>query len=465
MANGSLTQPSCRNSRNIHQDIMNTKRFVLIMAAFFSIIPLSAQNYHWETDLHHRLLYDFSKTHEEVKSYIQQYIPDVTDQEMNAWEKTEALEVKIIDGQKLYFNNAGPNLFRINDRCKKIKETKDGIEKEGYETTDESNVPLIIKGAPHNPYHIAEPKQIRITYTISVKADAVPDGETVRCWMPFPRRDIKRQQNIKLLSTSEKSYILSPEEYAHSSLYMEKKAEKGKPTVFSESFEFTSFGSWFNLKPENIRPYDENSPLYKTYTSERDRHIIFTPRLYQLADSLTQGINNPLLKAKKIFTWINFHFPWASAREYSTIENIPEYVLENHHGDCGQVTLLFLTLCRICGIPAHFESGFMLHPHSENLHDWGEIYFEGIGWVPVDMSFGIPSYAKNAEESYFFLGGIDSWRMVVNSDFSMPLYPEKTYPRSETVDFQRGEVEWKGGNLYFDKWNWKLSAENTEEKL
>ena len=166
-----------------------------------------------------------------------------------------------------------------------------------------------------------------------------------------------------------------------------------------------------------------------------------------------------------INTWINSHFPWASAREYSTIENIPEYVLENHHGDCGQVTLLFLTLCRICGIPAHFESGFMLHPHSENLHDWGEIYFEGIGWVPVDMSFGIPSYAKNTEESYFFLGGIDSWRMVVNSDFSMPLYPEKTYPRSETVDFQRGEVEWKGGNLYFDKWNWKLSAENTEEKL
>ena len=168
------------------------------------------------------------------------------------------------------------------------------------------------------------------------------------------------------------------------------------------------------------------------------------------------------MKAKHIFKWVNDNFPWASAREYSTIDNIPEYVLANRHGDCGQVTLLFLTLCRISGIPARFESGFMLHPHAENLHDWGELYFEGAGWVPADMSFGIPSYAENEEERYFFLGGIDSWRMVVNSDYGMPLFPEKKFPRSETVDFQRGEVEWDGGNLYFDQWDWHIDVTATE---
>jgi hypothetical protein len=43
-----------------------------------------------------------------------------------------------------------------------------------------------------------------------------------------------------------------------------------------------------------------------------------------------------------------------------------------------------------------------------NLHDWAEIYLEGIGWVPVDQSFGIPVFARSLEEEYFFLGGIDS---------------------------------------------------------
>lgn len=132
--------------------------------------------------------------------------------------------------------------------------------------------------------------------------------------------------------------------------------------------------------------------------------------------------------------------------------------MANNHGDCGQVTLLFLTLCRSIGIPAHFQSGFMLHPGDENLHDWGEIYIQDLGWVPVDMSFGIPAYAQNEKETFFFLGGIDSFRMVVNNDFGCPLYPAKQYPRSETVDFQRGEVEWQGGNLYFDKWKWNIEV-------
>ncbi len=96
----------------------------------------------------------------------------------------------------------------------------------------------------------------------------------------------------------------------------------------------------------------------------------------------------------------------------------------------------------------------MMHPGADNLHDWSEIYLEGIGWIPVDQSFGMPVYARNDAETWFFLGGIDSWRMVVNQDFGKDLYPKKKYPRSETVDFQRGEVEWKGGNLYFDQWDY-----------
>ena len=36
--------------------------------------------------------------------------------------------------------------------------------------------------------------------------------------------------------------------------------------------------------------------------------------------------------------------------------------------------------------------------------------------------------------------------------------PAKTHFRSETVDLQRGEVEWRGGNLYFDKFDYTFEA-------
>lgn len=416
------------------------------------------KQYSWEADLHHRLLNDFSKTREQVKEYIRKYIPDVTDRQLDEWEKTGELECRVIDGEKKYFHNAAPNLFRINKECVRLKAKRDTPGRDGEVTVREDNTRAVMKQAAKSKERIGDPKHFRIRYTITVKPDAVPEGETVRCWLPMPRTDVPRQKNVKLLSTSQPDFVRSPMDYAHSTVYMEKKAEAGKPTVFSEEFEFDAYGAWFDLDTAATTTYDTSSDLYKTYTSERDCHMVFTPQIRALAERLTLGAATPLAKARRIFKWVDDNFPWASAREYSTIENIPAYVLDNHHGDCGQVTLLFLTLCRSLGIPAHFQSGFMLHPGEENLHDWGEIYVPEYGWVPVDQSFGIPAYAKNEQETYFFFGGIDSFRMIVNNDYGCPLYPAKQFPRSETVDFQRGEVEWAGGNLYFDQWRWKLEV-------
>ncbi len=435
------------------------KTVLFFLMAFFSA-KLFAGGVLPQDDLNRRIALDFSKTEAEIRAYIQKYIPNVTDEQMLQWERSGALECRIINGEKRYFRNAAPNLFRIDENCRKIKEAKDGIQHKAYVDDNAVNIPIVMKEASLSSNGLADPKRVRITYTLTVNADAVPAGKVVRCWLPFPRTDFERQKDVKLLKTSERKYILSGNRSDHSTLYMERKAVKGKPTVFKEVFEYTTMGAWKNVQVCNIKPYDTTSSEYKEYTAERFPHMVFSSRLRKLADSLTVGLYNPYDKARAIFTWIDEKFPWASAREYSTIDNIPEYVLDNGHGDCGQVTLLFLTLCRIVGIPAHFESGFHVHPNDDNLHDWGEIYFEGIGWVPVDVSFGRVPNAKDDAMRYFYLGGMDSWRFVVNNDWGKPLIPEKKYPRSETVDFQRGEVEWEGGNLYFNNWEYNYKIEN-----
>lgn len=422
--------------------------------------PQRPEPYSWEADLRHRIALDFGRSEAEVKAYIAQYLPDASAADLRRWEEQKALEYAVIDGEKRYFNNAAPNLFRIDSACREAKRAKEGGSAlSGSERVNQYHLPEVIAQVRRTGRSFVEPKQFRVTYTLTVAPDAVPEGQMVRCWLPYPQATVGRQTDVRLIRTSEKVYSRAPVESLHATLYMEKPAVKGKPTVFSECFELTASAEWHDLSPEMVQPYDTTTQLYRTYTAERERHIRFTPELRQLAARLTDGVDNPLLKARRIFKWINDNYPWASAREYSTIDNIPMYVLENGHGDCGQVTLLFLTLCRIVGIPAHFQSGFMLHPGACGLHDWGEIYFEGVGWVPVDQSFGIPSFASSEAERWFFLGGIDSYRLVVNNDFGQPLIPPKRYPRSETVDFQRGEVEWDGGNLYFDQWDYDLRVE------
>jgi transglutaminase-like putative cysteine protease len=142
------------------------------------------------------------------------------------------------------------------------------------------------------------------------------------------------------------------------------------------------------------------------------------------------------------------------------MRDIPGFVMEQRHGDCGMQTLLFMTLARSVGIPVKWQSGWMLHPGEVNLHDWCEVWYEGIGWVPVDQSFGLQNSPDPGIKN-FYSSGIDAYRLIVNDDISCPLTPPKKFLRSEPYDFQRGEIEWKGGNLYFDKWSWHMEVKYT----
>ena len=143
------------------------------------------------------------------------------------------------------------------------------------------------------------------------------------------------------------------------------------------------------------------------------------------------------------------------------MKNIPMYVIENKHGDCGMQALIFITMARMNGIPTHWQSGWWLAPGEKNLHDWCEIYIEPYGWVLVDQDIGLQP-SDDERVRWFNLGSTVPWRWIVNEDFSDHFYPAKIHHRSETVDFQRGEVEWRGGNLYFDQWRYRLDYEIVE---
>ena len=202
-----------------------------------------------------------------------------------------------------------------------------------------------------------------------------------------------------------------------------------------------------------VEPY-KITDEYKKYTSSEAPHMIVTDEMRRLAKEIVGEETNPVLQASMVYDWIVSRFPWAGAREYSTIPNMPEYVLLNKHGDCGQVALLYITLVRSLGIPARWESGWMLHPDEINWHDWAETYFEGVGW---DVSFGRSAYGTPMAD--YYKTGIDVYRMASNEAVGQKLSPEKKYIRSETVDFQPGEVEWRGGNLYYDTWKSHLEVD------
>ena len=152
--------------------------------------------------------------------------------------------------------------------------------------------------------------------------------------------------------------------------------------------------------------------------------------------------------------------PWAGAREYSTISNISDYALRAGHADCGQQTLLLMTLLRLNGIPARWQSGMGLLRRRLRQH-------ARLGLaVPRALRLGAdgrhlrpPPVRRPGHRVASISAGSTPTASHSTTTTARRSYPAKQHVRSETVDSQRGEVEWRGGNLYFDQWDYEFQAE------
>jgi len=421
-----------------------------------SLSPTEKLELSFEIERMERIRKDFTKTREDVLQYIKKYIPDVKDQDIKRWEKEKSLEYMIIDSKKWYFNQAAPNLFRINKELRKIKEKVDGKSVRKFPL--DKHIEEIVNTTLETGENSVLPVRLRIKQSVVVKPGVVPENEMIRCWIPFPREIPGRQENIHIIKTEPTRYILS-DNLPQNTIYFEKPSCGDKPTEFWVEYTYTSYGFYKKINPEKVTEIKEaNRESLIPYLQEEPPHITFTDKIKRISNLIIGQETNPYRKAQKIFEWIDTNIPWASAREYSTIRNISDYCISNMHGDCGIQTILFITLCRYNGIPARWQSGWEFQPPDDSMHDWGEVYFEPYGWVPVDVTYGLRN-SRREEVKWFYLSGIDSYRLIFNDAYSQPFFPAKIYPRSETVDSQRGEVEWRGGNLYFDKWGWKLEWE------
>jgi transglutaminase-like putative cysteine protease len=259
---------------------------------------------------------------------------------------------------------------------------------------------------------------------------------------------------------------LAPETSPIRSVFMEQRAEADTPTKFEITYNYTTRGVFFDLKPEAIGRADLSDPALAKFTAEAP-HVVFTEPIKKLARDIIGSETNPMLQAKAFYDWIDSNVLYSFAREYSTLTNISDYCLSHRYGDCGQEALLFITLCRSQGIPARWQTGWDIFPGFKDIHDWTEIYLAPYGWVPVDPWAGLYAtrYAtaltgKERRELHdFYFGGLDYYRMAANSDHSVELDPSKKTMRSDNVDFQRGELEWDGGNIYFNDFKFKLEVQ------
>lgn len=458
---------SCQKEKEDPIDsLMNQGRFREASQAIRARIHGTAEKkaLEWKLEWMERVRKDYPYSKQEIIQQLKRRMAGFQPEELDTWIAGNLIDSRIIDGERVFLYAAVSNLFW---RYPELRKRQIGRpDPKQYEAFLWKRVQAVKEAAEKTCSPHVLPVDWKVRFRLVVRADAVPAGHVVRAWLPFPR-SFPHQTVGQLLDRPPGLKWVDPPDRPLRAAYFEKKAEAGKPLVFEMDIRYRTLGVYHSIDPEIVRVNPEFPEEVRPYLKERPPHVVFTPAIRELAKDIVGSEENLYWRAWKIYRWISENIRYSYAPEYSTIPNLSQYTLERKVGDCGQAAMLFITLARYCGIPARWQSGWLLLPRGKTIHDWAEVYLPPYGWIPVEPYMGmyVLQYTETLSEKQkeelltFYFGGLEGFRYIANSDHSQELYPVKFHFRSDPVDFQRGEVEWQGGNIYFDQFDYDLMTE------
>lgn len=376
-----------------------------------------------EKEIIKQLPKSFLYTKEEAIKICKDKLLDFSDEEFDLLFKENAFEFLFVDNVMKFKDDFFDNLIKTKPIYqKRLKQP----------LTNKENRDEIIQ-------HIINKKDVKYKLHVKVAMKMKPEyeeiGKTIRVWLPIPI-EYAQVEDVHILKTSSNKAIINDNCVLQRSVYFEEKLQPHQE--FYVEYEFVNHIQY--------QEFDENivkESSLKEALDECPPHIIFTPYLKQLTKDIIGNETNPLLKAKKIYDYITMHIPYSFVRSYITLPCLSEYMATGLKGDCGIYAVLFMTLCRIAGIPASWQSGLYCTPSTIGNHDWARFYIEPYGWLFCDCSFGGSGFRNHSErQRVFYFGHLDPFRIPSAIAFQSDLVPSKKFTRRDPYDHQTGEIEY-----------------------
>lgn len=373
-----------------------------------------------------RLPGEFPYTKEEALAIVQKKIPEFTMEELEHQMDLRNAQWIYVNGEVRIFGRFDETLFTVVDEVYNRIPPKDPNAPAPINYTDHAMGIMKEKGFMTN--------RITVRQTMKLKDEFFTPGMFLRAHLPVAAA-CNQQSDIKIEKIYPEGAVVSPEDTEQRTVCWELNAQENPEFVVEYSYLHKEvYKDAYHGKGQ--------AGVYDHDLEEQAPHIVFTPFIRSLCAELTEGIDDPLMKARAFFDFITKNMKYTHVPEYFCMETIPETCARDYHGDCGIFALLFITLCRCAGIPARWQSGMSANPKWVLCHDWAEFYVEPYGWMYADASYGTTANRLGKQERREFLfGNLDPYRMVANRKFQVPFDIPKDHWRADPYDNQEGELE------------------------
>jgi len=172
--------------------------------------------------------------------------------------------------------------------------------------------------------------------------------------------------------------------------------------TISVAYEITSVS---NKGPELRRDSAQNLSkiplgLVSRYCVPSGTWLVDDPRIRAKAGEIAGNETRVLMIVESLIRWIKGNIA------YNTTElaRYPNETLLERRGDCDDQAILFVTMCRILGIPTYLQIGCILkeelradtsvwnnhvriNTEGVGWHGWAVVYVPPWGWLPVDFTY------------------------------------------------------------------------------
>lgn len=387
------------------------------------------------------LISEFPYSKAQALDIIRKRIPDFEEKELERYLDERRVRWSYLDGEMRIFDRFFDSLCKtVPAFSQRASITLPGAESAHTGSDTDYHLDSVVESIQREG---TASNRIRIQATIRLKDDRFTPGLFLRAHLPIPAA-CQQQSDIQIEKVEPAGALLGAENASQRTIRWEGTFREN-PTFLVE-YSYTHTACYTDAYHGAGIPGSYDFDL-----QEQPPHMVFTPYIQALCRELTEGLTDPLAKARAFYDFITKNMVYTYMPSYILLENIAEDCARNFNGDCGVFAALFITLCRCAGIPAQWQSGLTAEPNFIGGHDWARFYVEPYGWLFADPSYGVSAMREgNENRRQFYFGNLDAYRFVANSAFQSPLSPEKHHIRADPYDNQLGELETIDRGFFFE---------------
>lgn len=429
-------------------------------------LPEERRRFRAELEILRRLPAEYPYTRAEALELVRRYVPNFSEADFDSLLMKGKIFWRYLDGEARFFGRFFDSL------CKTDSFFAEAAEKRGHRIPG-SDRRLLQESAEKMRAQGELSVRITVRAELELEKAFFREGALVRAYLPLPR--VTEEQGDIVLEEMSAGGQLGAESAAQRVVFWEERLGENHPFLLSYRFLHTEryrdvYGLAERMQAEGRAEKQSENETTKYGAEKRAESgydsALFPPSAYlrSLAAALTEGVTEPLVKAKCFYDFITKQVRYSFMPSYFCLDRMAERCAMDRVGDCGIQALLFLSLCEAVGIPARWESGLKTEPKFIGAHDWVRFYTPSFGWRAADLSYGGSAWKRGEERLHrFYFGNVDPWRMAANARILGETgFPEPEF-RADPYNNQVGEMALDGRGLRYEEFHRRKEVLRAEE--